>query len=221
MAGFRNSCGGNCKRAQDNGYPRYIGSVCAKHPIANGERYTNSSRCVVCQLEATKRYIASPHGKLKIKTRISSPRYKEIWKASGARHRKTDRYRQTSIAYRQSDKERSRIYCRNNSDARKMYMASYRKRPDQVAKRVLRQRIFEQHLSKHATPKWADLFLIGQIYETSRLFRKNTGVKYEVDHIIPLMSDVVCGLHVEDNLRIVSGAENRSKSNKLILSLTG
>lgn len=60
-----------------------------------------------------------------------------------------------------------------------------------------------------AIPSWADLDKIKEIYKTCP-----TG--YHVDHIIPLNSDEVCGLHVESNLRHLPAQENMSKSNKLI-----
>lgn len=34
-----------------------------------------------------------------------------------------------------------------------------------------------------------------------------------VDHIVPLQSNWVCGLHCEANLRVIPGAENESKRN--------
>ena len=64
----------------------------------------------------------------------------------------------------------------------------------------------------NATPKWANLKEIEKIY-------KNCPKGFHVDHIIPLISDKVCGLHVENNLRTIPAEENISKGNKLIQSL--
>jgi len=70
---------------------------------------------------------------------------------------------------------------------------------------------------RNAVPTWINEALKEQIqkfYIEARLKTKETGTKYEVDHIVPLMGKNVCGLHVPWNLRVITQFENRSKQNK-------
>ena len=66
-----------------------------------------------------------------------------------------------------------------------------------------------------ATPKWADRIKIKNIYQECIALSKLSGIKYEVDHIVPLKGNNVSGLHVHWNLQIIKATENRSKSNKV------
>ena len=68
----------------------------------------------------------------------------------------------------------------------------------------------------NAVPSWADLFAIQTIYEKAHQKTKETGIKYVVDHIIPLQGEEVSGLHVVENLQIITDRENRAKGNKLL-----
>jgi hypothetical protein len=70
-----------------------------------------------------------------------------------------------------------------------------------------------------ATPKWLTKEHkeeIKSIYILSSKMQKEDGIKRNVDHIVPLRSKLVCGLHVPWNLQILTENENCSKSNKLI-----
>lgn len=66
-----------------------------------------------------------------------------------------------------------------------------------------------------ASPSWADAEAIEAIYEQARNVSAETGIKYHVDHIVPLQSKFVCGLHVEANLQILTAPANQSKSNRV------
>ena len=66
---------------------------------------------------------------------------------------------------------------------------------------------------KKATPKWLTKEHIEQMKEIYRTRPKG----YHVDHIVPLQSDIVCGLHVPWNLQHLEGKKNIAKGSKLEL----
>ena len=65
-----------------------------------------------------------------------------------------------------------------------------------------------------ATPTWADRELIKELYALARKLTEQTGIPHEVDHVVPLQGKSVSGLHVENNLQVISAEEHRRKSNK-------
>lgn len=65
-------------------------------------------------------------------------------------------------------------------------------------------------------PKWANPKLIERYYVEARRLTQLTGIKHHVDHIVPLKGRLVCGLHVETNLRVITAIENLRKRDKLI-----
>lgn len=72
---------------------------------------------------------------------------------------------------------------------------------------------------REATPKWLSRKQrseIRQIYQIAITMTQTTGEQYVVDHIVPLRSEVVCGLHVPWNLRVITQEENLKKSNKIL-----
>ena len=72
---------------------------------------------------------------------------------------------------------------------------------------------------REATPNWLtqqQKAEIRELYKIAITMSKLTGERYVVDHIVPLRSDFVCGLHVPWNLRVITQAENLIKSNKLV-----
>jgi hypothetical protein len=69
---------------------------------------------------------------------------------------------------------------------------------------------------RQAVPKWltkGEKYEIERIYALSRWMSDATGESFDVDHIYPLISDFMCGLHVPLNLIVLSASDNARKSN--------
>jgi uncharacterized protein YqeY len=105
-------------------------------------------------------------------------------------------------------------------DVKRRHLANYEKyreygreyqknnRGKMNAQTVKRREILRKRL-----PKWANIENIRHIYEEAVRKSKETGLEYQVDHIVPLCGKTVSGLHVFENLQIILAKENRSKSN--------
>lgn len=66
---------------------------------------------------------------------------------------------------------------------------------------------------RRARPSWANRTALRAFWAASRRMTAETGIQHSVDHIVPLINPLVCGLHVEDNLQITTLAANIQKSN--------
>jgi len=73
-----------------------------------------------------------------------------------------------------------------------------------------------RHNNAKRVPAWANLDAIEHIYAEARRMTVVTGIRHEVDHIVPLQGREVSGLHVENNLQILTKQANRLKSNRLL-----
>ena len=72
-----------------------------------------------------------------------------------------------------------------------------------------------RHASKmKAIPAWANRFFIKEAYELAVHRTALLGQPWEVDHIVPLRSALVCGLHVEHNLCVIPAVINQQKGNR-------
>lgn len=64
-----------------------------------------------------------------------------------------------------------------------------------------------------AVPSWSDPFLVGEAYDLAVRRTVSTGIRWNVDHVVPLRSRVVCGLHCEANVAVIPAAVNQRKNN--------
>jgi len=98
-----------------------------------------------------------------------------------------------------------------NRDEVRRKAREYAKAHPEVLNKNTRARVARK---LQATPAWANEFFIAEAYALAKLREKVCGGKWHVDHIVPLRSKQVCGLHVEHNLRVIRAEENWAKNNK-------
>ena len=111
--------------------------------------------------------------------------------------------------------EYDKKYYLSVSTRRKIQARNYQKNN----KGKVNSMVMKQHASRlKRTPSWLDRYddiVIDFIYKTASDMTDLMGINFEVDHIIPLRGKYVSGLHVPDNLQILTKKENRLKSNKM------
>lgn len=69
-----------------------------------------------------------------------------------------------------------------------------------------------------ATPAWNNEFdslIFAEAYALAKAREKATRIKWHVDHIVPLRSRVVCGLHTGHNIQVMLAFGNQSKGNRV------
>lgn len=142
--------------------------------------------------------------------------YKDNWYQSNA---ESEREKAKERHIENYDKNKEKIIKRANE-----WQNSNRDRYKEISKKCYEKnkintfayQALARAARRNAVPKWIDKELkkkIQDFYIEARLKTRDSGIKYEVDHIIPLVNNEVCGLHVPWNLRVITQFENRSKRN--------
>jgi hypothetical protein len=106
---------------------------------------------------------------------------------------------------------RKELRLANPESARKR-LSEYRQRNKESYLARNRQHSSKQRAKRRnlkSEPCWAEKDRIGIVYSKAQEFGM------EVDHIVPLVSEKVCGLHVWHNLQLLALEENRRKSNQV------
>ena len=164
------------------------------------------TQCKDCQLAYNRAYKA----KHKEKTAAYSKKYykenKEECKANNAKYYAENKeyFQKWAKAYRSEHGARLNAYdlewAKNNPENSNARSAKRR------AAKLQRTPAYTE------TCPWQK-FWLKEHYRTAKVLEKMTGVKYHVDHIIPLQGELVSGLHIAENLQVITAAENLSKHN--------
>ncbi len=149
-----------------------------------------------------KRYRENNRGKLKAMLRKYYLANKERMNEMGRKWR---------IDNLEKEKEMNKRWRENNKERKEATRSAWmRKNPHLViASSVRRRKALLQ-----AIPKWADESKMADFYAKATELTIQTGIKHNVDHIVPIQSKIVCGLHAEHNLQILPKRENIRKGNR-------
>lgn len=121
-------------------------------------------------------------------------------------------------------RERRRANWESHKEKSKLRMRILAQNPAWVSKRRERDSS-RQHITnarnsayrgkvRQCTPSWSNKFFVEEAYRLARHRTEVTGVQWSVDHVVPIKSTIVCGLHCEHNLAVITASANRIKSNR-------
>ena len=145
---------------------------------------------------------------------------KEDWKIDNEKRKekpKSDAAKEAGRRYYEKNKEmvKARANARP-SEERRAHRNKHKQSNPELYKALTSVR---KRRHREAIPAWITAeqkLAMREMYLQAQKLTKITGERYVVDHIIPLISPDVCGLHVPWNLRVITQEENLKKSNKLL-----
>ena len=180
--------------------------ICEKHPDLLGKRYKDG-HCYECVKERVHKWYLANKDKDNKRCRDQYKAEPEKYSVRAKAWRKANQEKAKSL-----DREKYLAMDREKRNAQSLSRTkAYRKRhPDRHAADVSKRNAHK----KQTIPTWANPIKIQEFYHTAKMLGMHTGEFYHVDHIVPLKSKIVCGLHCEANLRIILATENQSKGNR-------
>lgn len=130
--------------------------------------------------------------------------------------------REANAAWRAANKEhltrKMREWRLANLDRAKAHEKASREKWARLnpAARRAKDRRCQPVVARAATAWDADFDRLVEIeaYDVASLRTEATGVCWEVDHIVPLQSPKVCGLHNGHNLAVITRLQNKAKGNR-------
>jgi hypothetical protein len=128
-----------------------------------------------------------------------------------------DTQRARAKQWRKENREHVNTQSKTYRDSNKETVAASRKKWAMNNQDKVIANVAKRHAAKlRRTPKWLtseQRKQIEYVYLEAKMLEVETGIKHHVDHILPLQGKNVSGLHVPENLRVITALENHRKFN--------
>ena len=204
---------------------------CEKTKTFRKTRNTYEWVCKACHNRRNNEYKARNKEKISAETKAYKAKNREAVLEKGKSYRSSEKGKQVYLTYYQKNgyairsgvknyreslgkevcNKKSLEWAKKNPDKRKTIRSNWKKRNKSKVNSDTAMRFAKR---QRATVKWANRFFIDEAYSLAQLRESVTGLEWHVDHIIPIRSDLVSGLHCESNLRVILADDNMSKGNR-------
>lgn len=174
------------------------------------------TQCKACSKVANAAYYLRQKEKIALRTSAWKAANPDKIRAAEQKRRLTPEVKAKEAAFRETNRERLRFqqteWRLRNPEAEKAKGQKWSK-ANRGTKQATLARYRASKLKR--TPDWSEKDLIGYVYEFCQFLNSDLRGLFHVDHIYPMRSEEVSGLHVFMNLQILTGAENTAKGNRL------
>lgn len=174
----------------------FTGEPCKWGHIA--PRYVSSNGCCVCREQNWQRHYKENREEI-IQKRVKY----EI-----------ERFK-NDPEFREKERVRLKNYFSENPEKKKEANDKYSKKYPERRKNSWAKKNYKRKKAANAySSDELTEFAFEEARELCKFREQATGFPWEVDHVVPLLSDKVCGLHKWTNFAVIPASVNRSKQNR-------
>lgn len=196
--------------AKEGRHHYFTGKPCKRGGVAPRRVNNYQCTCHLCMKKSSeKASLWQKNNKGKARSR------KKIWAERNKSHviaSRKEKYERN----KEYIKEKSRVYRRENPEKVKLCKQKWYLDNKHYAIDASKVRHGIRRSRKVSWFGELDELVIKEAYDLCKRREEATGMKWEIDHMIPLRANNACGLHCAQNIQVIPLIKNRAKMNQMI-----
>ncbi len=187
-------------------------------PCKNGEqseRLTSNGQCLC--------FLCIENLNHRKRTRHALNKEKENARARKWKSDNPDRISDYMKQYRttENSKQAQRRWYANNSEVKQSANKRWAEKNKPLVKAIAARYRAKKLQATVSFNREIDDLVMTEASELCIIRKEQTGIDWEIDHMIPLQAKNVCGLHTFNNIQVIPASLNCSKGNRLIMTNVG